>query len=58
MLLFNAGVVTERPVHGHGGAMNEREGISFGTWQFRFEERLADLKYLSKVGCCCSTRAW
>ena len=48
MLLFNVGVVTERPVHGHGGAISERKGIPCGTWQVRFEEWLSDLKYLSK----------
>lgn len=49
--LFNAGVIAELHIYGHGGhggAISERKGIPFGTWQVRFEEWLADLKYLSK----------
>ena len=49
--LFNAGVVAELHIYGHGGhggVISERKGIPFGTWQVRFEEWLSDLKYLSK----------
>jgi acetyl esterase/lipase len=50
-LLFTAGVEAELHIYGHGGhggAISERKGIPFGTWQVRFEEWMADLKLLKK----------
>lgn len=48
-LLFDAKVPAELHIYGHGGhggAISERKGIPFGTWQVRFQEWLADLGYL------------
>ena len=50
-LLFNAKVPAELHIYGHGGhggAIGERKGIPFGTWQVRFQEWLADLGLLKK----------
>ena len=50
-LLFDAKVPVELHIYGHGGhggAISERKGIPFGTWQVRFQEWLADLGYLKK----------
>lgn len=50
-LLFSAGIPVELHIYGHGGhggAIGERSGIPFGTWQVRFQEWLADLGYLNK----------
>ena len=34
----------------HGGAMTDRKGIPFGTWQLRFIEWFRDLGFLEKAG--------
>jgi len=34
----------------HGGAMTDRRGIPFGTWQTRFIEWFRDLGFLEKAG--------
>ncbi len=34
----------------HGGAMSDRRGIPFGTWQTRFIEWFRDLGFLEKAG--------
>ena len=51
-LLFAAKVPSELHIYGHGGhggAIGERKGIPFGTWQVRFQEWLADLGLLKKA---------
>lgn len=51
-LLFDAKVPVELHIYGHGGhggAISERKGIPFGTWQVRFQEWLADLGYLKPI---------
>jgi endo-1,4-beta-xylanase len=34
----------------HGGAMTDRSGIPFGTWQARFIDWFRDLGFLQKPG--------
>jgi endo-1,4-beta-xylanase len=34
----------------HGGGLTDRNGIPFGTWQFRFIEWFRDLGFLGKAG--------
>jgi endo-1,4-beta-xylanase len=34
----------------HGGAITDRAGIPFGTWQHRFVEWFRDLGFLQKSG--------
>lgn len=51
MSLFNAGVPADLHIYahgGHGGAINPRKGIPFGTWQVRFQDWLTDLNILRK----------
>ncbi len=43
--LFNAGIPAELMIYahgGHGGAINPRKGIPFGTWHLRFLDWLID----------------
>jgi endo-1,4-beta-xylanase len=50
--LFKAGVPADLFIYshgGHGGAINARHGIPFGTWHIRFQEWLADLGLLKKA---------
>ncbi len=49
--LFKAGVPADLFIYGHGGhggAINPRKGIPFGTWHIRFQEWLADMGQLNK----------
>ncbi len=49
--LFRAGVPADLHIYshgGHGGAINPRKGIPFGTWHIRFQEWMADLGLLTK----------
>lgn len=49
--LFIAGVPADLHIYshgGHGGAINPRKGIPFGTWHIRFQEWMADLGLLTK----------
>jgi endo-1,4-beta-xylanase len=44
--LFNAQIPVELHIYGHGGhagGIQARNGIPFGTWQYRFVEWIADL---------------
>ena len=53
MALFNAKIPVEMHLYGrggHGGSINERNGIPFGTWPKRFIEWADDLKLLKKTG--------
>jgi hypothetical protein len=34
----------------HGGGIKDRDGIPFGTWQFRFMDWFRDLGFLGKPG--------
>jgi endo-1,4-beta-xylanase len=34
----------------HGGGLNDRGGIAFGTWQNRFIDWFRDLGFLQKPG--------
>ena len=34
----------------HGGGLNDRDGIAFGTWQNRFADWFRDLGFLQKAG--------
>jgi endo-1,4-beta-xylanase len=49
--LFEAGVPVELHIYGHGGhggGINPRGGIPFGTWSDRFLDWARDLKFLPK----------
>ena len=51
-MLFNAGIPADLHIYahgGHGGAINPRKGIPFGTWQVRFQDWLADLGLLKPM---------
>jgi endo-1,4-beta-xylanase len=48
--LFNAQIPVELHIYGHGGHANgisPRNGIPFGTWQYRFVEWITDLGMMS-----------
>ncbi len=50
--LFKVGVPADLHIYshgGHGGAINPRKGIPFGTWHLRFQEWMADLGLLTKA---------
>lgn len=47
--LFKVGVPADLHIYahgGHGGAINPRKGIPFGTWQVRFQDWLGDIGML------------
>ena len=49
--LFKVGVPADLHIYshgGHGGAINPRKGIPFGTWHLRFQEWMADLGLLTR----------
>jgi len=49
--LLKAGVQADLHIYahgGHGGAINPRKGIPFGTWHIRFQEWMADLGLFKK----------
>ncbi len=48
---FNAKIPAELHIYGHGGhggGIRPRNGIPFGTWQYRFVDWASDLGYLPK----------
>jgi acetyl esterase/lipase len=50
---FNAKIPVELHIYGHGGhggGINPRKGIPFGTWPVRFVEWAKDLGFISAVG--------
>jgi len=50
--LFKAGVQADLHIYahgGHGGAINLRKGIPFGTWHLRFQDWMGDLGLLKRA---------
>lgn len=48
---FNAKIPAELHIYGHGkhgGSIKPRDGIPFGTWQYRFEDWFVDLGFMKK----------